>query len=139
MDKKTKKVIESYQCTGCINGYDISCFKENESGGIGCGKHIAGTMMSGVGSFFLGMPKGFNRIGENAKLKPNIYKDFDSSEWEYDMWNIPVWKHLSNEGHTFVRGISPRINKPFIHIFLENCIERVNCLEITQSDIDGMD
>ena len=139
MEKKLKKVIENYQCSGCINGFDISCFEENESGGIGCGKHMAGTMMVGIGSFFLGMPKGFNRVGESVNLKPNIYKDFDSSEWKYDMWNIPVWKHLSKKGHTFVRGVSPRINKPFIHIFLENCLDKVNCLEITQADIDGMD
>jgi hypothetical protein len=33
----------------------------------------------------------------------------------------------------------PRRNEPFIHVFLENCIEKINCLEITQDDVDGMD
>jgi hypothetical protein len=139
MKTQVKNAIEEYQCSGCVSGSDVSCFEENESGGVGCGKHCAGTMCFGIGSFFLGMPKGFNRLGENSKLKPNIYETFESSEWEYDKWNVPVWKFLSKEGHTFVRGISPRVNRPFIHIFLENCIEKINCLEISQDDVDGMD
>ncbi len=139
MNTLIKNAIEEYQCSGCISGSDVSCFEENESGGLGCGKHRAGTICFGTGSFFLGMPKGFNRLGEDSKLKPNIYESFESSEWGYDKWNIPVWKFLSKEGHTFVRGISPRINKPFIHIFLENCMEKINCLEISQDDVDSMD
>lgn len=49
------------------------------------------------------------------------------------------WKHLSKDGHTFVRGLMPRLNEPFLHIFLENCIDKIDCLEITQEDIDNMD
>lgn len=139
METKFKLAIEQYQCSGCIFGGDVSCFEINKSGGIGCGKHHAGTMMSRVGNFFLGMPKGFNRLGEYTKLKPNIYDTFESSNWKYDMCNVPVWKHLSKNGHTFVRGIMPRRNEPFIHIFLENCIDKINCLEISQDDINSMD
>ena len=139
MKDKFKLAIEEYQCSGCVAGSDIECFESNNTGGIGCGKHHAGTIITGIGNIFLGMPTGFNRLGENRKLKPNVYENFESSEWEYDMWNIPVWKHLSKDGHTFVRGIMPRRNEPFIHIFLENCIDKIDCLEISQSDIDGMD
>lgn len=132
METKFKNAIEEYQCPGCVVGSDVSCFEINSNDGVGCGKHH-------VGNFFLGMPRGFNRLGEYTKLKPNIYDTFESSEWKYDMWNIPVWKHLSKDRHTFVRGIMPRKNEPFLHIYLENCIDKINCLEITQEDIDGMD
>ena len=139
METKFKLAIEQYQCSGCVAGCDISCFKENSTGGIGCGEHHAGTIGSGIGNFFLGMPKGFNRLGEFTKLKPNIYDTYESSDWKYDMWNIPVWKYLSKDGHTFVRGIMPRRNEPFIHVFLENCIDKINCLEILQDDVNSMD
>ena len=140
MEAKIKNAIEEYQCTGCVVGGDVSCFSKNETGGVGCGKHHSGTMIwPGVGNIFLGMPIGFNRLGEYTKLKPNIYNTFESSNWEYDMWNIPVWKYLSPQGHTFVRGIMPRRNEPFIHVFLENCIDKIDCLEITQDDINDMD
>ena len=139
MENKIKLAIESYQCSGCMCGCDTSCFQENDLGGIGCGKHKAGTIISGIGTILLGMPKGFNRLGSATWIKPNIYTDFDSSDWEYDKWNVPTWKYLSPDKHTFVRGISPRTNSPFIHIFLEDCMDKINCMEITQKDVDFMD
>jgi len=139
MKKSIKSAIEEYQCSGCVSGCNISCFMKNENGGVGCGKHHAGTMITGIGSIFLGMPRGFDRLGENRKLKPIIYETFKSSEWTYNVFNIPVWKYVSKEGHTFVRGIMPRRNEPFIHIFLEDCKDKIDCLEITQSIVEEMD
>lgn len=139
MDEIIKNAVENYQCPGCVAGSDIECFKSNKMGGLGCGNHRAGTMATGMGSFFLGMPKGFNRVGMQNELKPNIYKSIESSEWKYDMWNIPVWRHLNKDGHTIVRGISPRTNWPFLHIFLDDCIDKIDCLEISANDIEEMD
>lgn len=140
MKTKIKKAIEEYQCSGCVSGCDISCFKPNDNGGVGCGLHHAGTMIfPGIGNIYLGMPKGFNRLGEYTKMKPMVYETLESSEWEYNKWNIPVWKYLNEKSHTIVRGICPRTNNPFIHIFLEDCMKDINCLEITQDDVDGMD
>ena len=84
------------------------------------------------------MPKGFNRCGEFKDLKPYIYETFESSP-KYDMWNIPNWKYLLEGKYTLVRGYMPRRNEPYIDIFLENCIDKINCLEIFQEDIDAMD
>jgi len=139
MEDKVEKAIEEYQCSGCTNGSSISCFSPNENGGLGCGRHSAGTFVSSIGKIFLGMPKGFNRLGVHPGLKPFVFDTFENSKWEYDMWNIPVWKYLNKDGHTMVKGLMPRINEPFIHIYLENCIDKINCLEITQADVDGMD
>ncbi len=135
--KKTDKFIKNYQCSGCIKGSFPECFTENTNGGIGCENHFAGTGIMGLGKIFLGMPKGFNRLGECDKMKPYIFETFKSG-WGYDMFNVPVWKYLK-DGHTFVRGISPRINTPFIHVYLENCIEQIKCLEITEEELSNMD
>jgi hypothetical protein len=136
--KKEKEAIEEYQCSGCVVGGDTSCYEPSENGGVGCSKHHAGTF-SATGNFYLGLPKGFCRLGEFRKMKPNIFKTFESSSWDYDKWNIPAWKYRSENGHVLVRGLMPRINEPFLHIFLEDCMDKINCLEITQKDIDEMD
>lgn len=136
MEKIIKNAIEEYQCSGCMNGSGISCFKPSENS-VGCSNHYAGTLTS-IGKIFLGMPKGFNRLGEIKNLKPTIFKTFEES-WKYDLFNIPTWKHVTKDGHTLVRGLSPRINAPFIHIYLEDCSDKINCLEITQKELDEMD
>ncbi|RPJ70156.1 MAG: hypothetical protein EHM20_15690 [Alphaproteobacteria bacterium] len=70
-----------------------------------------------------------------------IFKTFHDLEknWAYDKFNVPVWKHLNESNHVLIRGLSPRINMPFLHIVLENCMDQINCLEITNKDIAEMD
>lgn len=130
--------VEEYQCPGCVCGSDKSCYvSENDS--MECTKHVAGTMaFPMVGTFLPGMPKGFNRIGSEDKLKINIFDKF-SNGWGYNKFNIPVWKHLDEHGNTLVRGLSPRVNNPFLHIFLEDCIDKIDCLEFTKEDISEID
>lgn len=87
------------------------------------------------------MPVGFNRLGQHPEMSLIIEKTFVK---EYDMWNIPVWKHLNENGHTLVRGLRPRKNEPFLHIYLEDCMNKIKCPEIdihevTQEEIDYMD
>ena len=139
MDRNISVAVERYQCSGCISGGDTSCFKVNENaGGVGCGEHFAGTIISDIGKVFLGLPKGFNRLGNLENMKPIIFNSF--SDWGYyDNFNRPVWKHLDKHGNTLVRGLMPRRNEPFLHIFLENCLSKINCLEISNKDIDEMD
>ncbi len=139
MNENIRLNIKDYQCLGCICDNDMSCFKGNQTGGVGCGKHNAGTFVSNKGKVFLGMPTGFDRLGFAEKMKPNIYETFESSDWYYNKWNVPVWKYKNEKGHTFVRGIMPRRNEPFIHIYLEDCLNKIDCLEITQADVDDMD
>jgi hypothetical protein len=140
MKENVIKAVEDYQCSGCVCGSNTTCFEQNDAEGIGCGKHCAGTMLiPGIGLIYLGMPKGFNRLGEYRKMQPVIFESFEEADEPYNKFNIPVWKYLSPQGHTFVRGLRPRRNEPFIHIFLENCIGVISCLEITESDIMDMD
>jgi hypothetical protein len=139
MDKKLKKAIEEYQCSGCISGHNTECFEACDTG-CGCGKHYAGThIMPMVGKIFLGLPKGFNRLGRNNDdMHPYIFNDL--KDWgEYNKFNIPVWKHLDKNGNTLVRGLQPRLNTPFIHVILKDSISEINCLEITADDLKDMD
>lgn len=136
MEKKLKEAVENYQCSGCANGGDISCFKK-QNYGSGCGSHFAGTRVSFIGKIFLGMPKPFMRLGEFADMRPNIFKSFTGKE--YDKWNIPVWKYKDEHGHTLVRGLKPRVNEPFIHVFLEDCIDKIDCYQLSKEDIENMD
>ena len=139
LSEKQIQAIEQYQCSGCAVGCNISCYKKRTGNpfDIGCESHYSGTMISSIGKIFLGMPKGFNRLGKNEKTIISIYDTYEKYG-SYNTWNIPVWKYLEN-GHTFVRGISPRVNSPFIHVFLEDCMEKINCTEITKDIHDFMD
>jgi hypothetical protein len=137
MIPKIKDAIEEYQCPGCVCGSNIMCYEKSED--IACGKHVAGTMIyPGIGTIYLGMPKGFNRPSFYKEMNLNIFETLKDG-WGFDIFNVPVWKYLNNENHTIVRGICPRINLLFIHIFLENCIDKIDCLEITDDDLNKMD
>jgi hypothetical protein len=141
-------IVKECQCPGCV-GIGSNCF-DNNGPGIQCDQHTPGTMISRIGQIFLGMPKGFNRLGPDGSLKMKIYESQKSQEenFSYDKYNIPVWKyHLKGQPVSdneltdlvFVRGLSPRINCPFLHIIVNGDIEKINCYEVTEEDIENMD
>ena len=138
--KEVLKFVEIYQCPGCGLGLGTGCYERNAPG-VDCKKHVAGTYGTGVGKFLLGMPHGFDRIDRNTFLKMfrNFKQKNEMRNGDYDKYNIPVWKYLDEYGNTLVRGIMPRIHRIFIHIFLEDCMDKINCLEITKKDVEEMD
>jgi hypothetical protein len=139
MKQNFKLAIEEYQCSGCVCGGDIQCFQPNTIGGVGCGKHVIGTLITGIGHILLGLPNGFNRVGKHNDLKPVIFETYESSDWKFDKFNVAIWKHYTSNGNTIVRGIMPRRNEPFIHIFLEDCRDKIDCIEISAQEISEMD
>lgn len=148
MKENIKNGIEEYQCPGCITGSNIECGEYvKRDWSESCGKHFAATSIGMSIKIFLGMPTGFNRtgtaMGEDIKLKLDIFESFDTV-WDksgepYDKYNIPVWKHLNEKGHTLVRGLSPRNNAPFLHVILEDCMDKIECFEVTQELMNEMD
>jgi len=137
MEENIKTAVENYQCPGCVCGGDTECYEKGEN--IECGKHVAGTTAYPVvGRFFLGMPTGFCRTSNIENFKLYVFESLADC-WGYDKWNVPVWKHLDENGNTLVRGMSPRVNMPFVHVILGDCMDEIDCLEITKEDIDGMD
>lgn len=146
MNKKQKQAVEIYQCPGCVVGCGTKCF-EPDVESVGCKKHVAGTtILPDIGRIFLGMPNGFNRLGSSDSLRISIFEGVSKAEggWGfgrtgYGKFNVPVWKHLDEHGNTLIRGISPRINWPFLHIYLGDHRECVECFEITTEDVEYMD
>lgn len=59
---KPEESVKEYQCPGCAGGVYPECFQKSPMG-VGCVKHCPGTMSPGIGTFFLGLPKGFCRLG----------------------------------------------------------------------------
>lgn len=137
MNDKLKSVIKEYQCSGCMDGNFDQCYRESPYDGVGCGKHMAGTGIPFIGKIYLGLPKGFNRLGMFEKMIPVIYEEFGGHH--YDKFNIPVWKRLDELGNTLVRGIKPRLNEPFLHIYIGNHVTKIDCFLITEKDIEEMD
>jgi hypothetical protein len=118
---KHLKLIEEFQCPGCVVGSDTTCgkFEERDSS---CVNHVAGTMLLGAGSFLLGMPKGFCKTGlaydrstgklESANKANVAFYNADEHEVAGDFWNncnVPVWA-MEKDDHLFVRVFMPRIN-----------------------------
>lgn len=137
MSQKITNAIQEYQCPGCIIGQYPTCYEKGND--EACIKHIPGTFGFGIGVFYLGMPKGFCRLGPFKDMKITIFKEFNDG-WGYnDIFNIPIWKYKDKLGNTLVRGLCPRTNFPWLHIFLTDCIKDINCLEITKLDISKMD
>ncbi len=131
-----EKAVQEYQCSGCVNGPYPDCYKTIEN--IACDSHCPGTMISGIGPIFLGLPKGFCRLGVHKESKIYIFKNVIGG-WGYAKFSVPVWKHLDEHGNTLVRGMCPRLNEPWIHIYLGDYMKNIDCYEITSQDIDEMD
>lgn len=137
-----KEAIKEYQCPGCVCGSDLECGSyKNADTGQGCGGHVAGTMIGGLGTIFLGLFTGFNRLGPDNRMLLTIFETQAQQEkiFSYDMFNIPTWKYRNEEGHIFIRGLSPRINRPFLHVILKGNFESIKCLEITKNQLAEMD
>lgn len=147
---KIEEAVNEYQCPGCSVGHYLEqgCdLYKKRPWGESCDAHRAGTTLGLSIKFFLGMPKGFNRtgvgMGDENRLMLDIFKSFDEI-WDkdgkpYDHFNIPVWKHLNKRGHTLVRGLSPRNNAPFLHVILEDCMDKIDCFEVTSELMAEMD
>jgi hypothetical protein len=140
-----EEAVEEYQCSGCVGGPPLECYEPHSEKNIACKNHVAGTMVyPQIGRVFLGMPKGFNRFGCQEELYISIFRFYDDM-LNYPSWGpwskfgFPVWKYLDPYANTIIRGVSPRISNYFIHIYLENVMDRIDCIQITNKDIEFMD
>jgi hypothetical protein len=136
IDPKIIDAVEEYQCPGCVGGGPkATCYlAPSDCLGHACDSHVPGTtILPGGGRIFLGMPKGFNKIGPvddvwYGKRRPFIFKTLQEKNelWgEYDYYNVPAWKYRNKNGHTLIRVFMPRLNNGELHIILEDCMDRV--------------
>lgn len=126
-----KELVEMYQCPGCVCGSDYSCYAKG--GSQACEKHVVGTMIMGLGKIALGFPKGFNRVGVGVQI--GIFTDVP----KYNALNVPVWKRLDENGNTLVRGLSPRINNTFLHVYQGDVLAKIDCFEVTDDFLATID
>ena len=139
-NKTGLKLREIYQCHGCLTGPKEGCYKAAKAG-IGCDSHYPGTMVSNEGTIFVGLPKGFNRLGDSRTIKVSIFESIEQPQghWPYDKFNVPVWKYKNAAGHIIIRGLCPRINQGFIHVIAKGDFGSIDCLAVTEQDIERMD
>lgn len=132
LSKAEQHMIEEFQCPGCVAGSDIKCgaFKFSKNNGVCCTGHVPGTMILGLGSILLGMPKGFNRVGDwrgeggftRDDSRIRLFTKGEAPEWN-DL-NVPVWA-MVEKGYLYVRTYSPRTNRTFIDVVEGGTLELV--------------
>ena len=87
---KPENAVIEYQCPGCVGGPFPECYKSENS--IECRNHVPGTLVSGIGKVFLGLPRGFNRLGTQQDVRISIFESLEDAYkkgWSYDKLNIP--------------------------------------------------
>jgi hypothetical protein len=132
MPKTKIELVEQYQCPGCMNGPNPSECPQFSEANYGCANHHAATGMAPHGLLFLGLPKGFNRVGLNAQRSivsdaekmPGQLRVFENVEaagattiygTAYDKFNVPVWA-MDHEGDLLVRCFSPRVGVHYVDV-----------------------
>jgi len=114
------EMIKKFQCPGC--SLDCSNIEIKESGKemFRCESHSAGTILGGVGKIYLGMPKGFDKVGA---IKNNLDEETTTnirfhSEKDYsffDKFNLPICAR-EVDGYLFIRTFCWRINRSYIDV-----------------------
>ena len=118
-------MISDFQCLGCMLGSDPSdCesfkFDAEEAPPLNffrCSAHCPGTIFMPGGRIYLGMPKGFNKVGalptEGTSNTIRLWLKNNVPVW--DKLNIPVWA-MEHNGFLFVRTYMPRINEGWVDV-----------------------
>ncbi len=130
MSKNRKlEMVKEIQCAGCVSGHDpktCSAFRMVESYGFACSAHVLGTIAGGIGSFALGLPKGFCRPGYDllpgGEMAPDGLRfTIPIRMWtggavpQYNRLNVPVWA-MERDDFLFVRTFSPRVSLTFVDV-----------------------
>jgi len=139
-----KKMVEKFQCPGCVIGSKTDCgkFKFNDQKKR-CTSHVLGTSMGFPGNLIaVRLPKGFCKPGFNDD--GNVKREIDVVLWEkgefpeFDKYNIAVWA-LENDGFLFVRRYAPRINHAWTDIIEGGKIDMVPGAINIENLLDEMD
>jgi hypothetical protein len=121
-----EKLVEEFQCPGCVAGMNIMCghyeLEECPGGGCRCKGHVVGTTLMSVQSHFaLGLPKGFCRTQRKPdgtsdnQMEIRLWLKTEHPKQFWDKFNIPVWA-LEQNGFLFVRTACPRVGAFFTEV-----------------------
>lgn len=137
LTKAERKMIEEFQCPGCMVGSDVKCgkFKLWREYGVSCVGHFPSTMLMPGGHIALGLPRGFNKLGDAKEARQErayIRLWVKGTKPEWDKLNVPVWA-MEEDGYLFVRTYSPRVNLTFVDVIqggkLEDAKGAINVAE----------
>lgn len=131
-----KHLIKKYVCPGCTSGCDITCGNAKIYDNT-CQSHVPGTSKlssTGIITFALGLPIGFNRIGETK-----IYC-FEKKEelWDFDKFNILLWKYQYGND-VLLRIAQPRRGEILTAVIENSTVDDFDGLLISDEDIQAMD
>lgn len=150
MRKNHEKLIEQYQCPGCVCGskpkgcpsYKPKSISWAGAEGVTCEGHVIGTRM-GLIPFALGLPKGFCRPGVDpvtrepvTKMLIRLWPFGQVPRW--DKFNVPVWG-MEYGGAVFVRTYMPRNNLTAVDVLESASIKQVKPIHDVVEFVDEMD
>lgn len=138
------KLVEKFQCLGCVNGSNTRCGSYNpeefDRGGM-CSAHVPGTTIMGVARFSLGLPKGFNRLSpppimqERQHYAPLVLWPA-GTHGGFNRLNMALWAMegtKDNQGFLFVRVVEPRLGRMRVDVIeggkLEDAAGALNVAE----------
>lgn len=134
VSKEEREMIEEFQCPGCMAGSDIKCgkFKLWKEWGVSCISHFPSTIMMPGGNIALGLPRGFNKLGDVKELRQKrayIRLWIKGTKPDWDKLNVAVWA-MEEKGYLYVRTYSPRTNLTFVDVIqggkLEDAKDAIN-------------
>ena len=107
MNDTHKELLEKYVCPGCVSGSNTDCgqldFRYNR-----CENHVPGTFNGNFVKFCLGLPNGFNRLGEKGSVLVFDSIEEQRKEFPFDIFNLPVW-NTEDEENLITKVVTPRI------------------------------
>lgn len=122
---KVEKMVETFQCPGCVVGCDTKCGRYKDGGddqiGHFCESHVIGTSLNLSIHIALGLPRGFNRSGPDERMEGtrNVMRirlwPKGMPRRPADTFNRDVWA-MVQDGFLFVRSYSPRIDLGTVHV-----------------------
>jgi hypothetical protein len=142
MELSIVKMVEEFQCPGCVCGSDTTCgrYKFDETMRQ-CTGHVLGTMIGLGNSIALGLPKGFNKPGVDWKAEPprafntmkiRLYPKGTLPENHWNHLNVAVWA-MGHDGHLFVRTFAPRINNSWVDVIEGGTLSMVpNAIDVSK-------
>ena len=137
IDETHGKMIEEFQCPGCVCGHNIECERfllQETNGYFWCDGHVPGTRLLGSRSprMCIGLPRGFCRFSEKDPREQIMRLWVNGSNPKWDNLNIAVWAMEWN-GYLFVRTYMPRVDISVVDVVKNGTLEMIpNAIDVSE-------
>ena len=117
-----EKSIEKFQCPGCTLGHNTRCgsyfglqlMNKGPNASFRCEAHRPGTFAMPGGRVYLGLPRGFSKVGPSPD-STELWLLPEGTRPKFDDLNIPVWA-MERDDHLFVKVAMPRTCRYLIYV-----------------------